>query len=221
MLSGVNWDLRIDHHCQLPTGSGFGTSGAGALSLSLALNDAMNLSLTNVEAAQVAHISEIACGTGLGTVASVFHGGMTVRVRSGAPGEGIVRIIQTPASTRVLAFSYGRLATERILENRILTQRINKCGKGLIYEFDPKNSTKSFMVLSRRFADCLGLASGRLSNAIKRLDSNGLTSSMLMLGESLFSIIPSTESLPNKRVLRQIIPSPIVSRVTTSGASLI
>ena len=221
MLSGHNWDYKISHHCQLPTGCGFGTSGAGALGLSFALNDAMNLSLSKVEAAQIAHISEIACGTGLGTVASVFLGGMTVRIRPGAPGEGKVRMIHTTPSIRVLTSSYGPLATKRVLGNKQLTSRVNKCGKGLIDDFNPRNPASSFMSLSRRFAECLGLTSSRLSNAIKRLDSNGLTSSMMMLGESLFSVMPDRESLPNREVLGRIIPSSMVSSITSSGAKLI
>ncbi|HEX4920486.1 MAG TPA: hypothetical protein VFV92_07075, partial [Candidatus Bathyarchaeia archaeon] len=221
VLSGVNWDLRIAHHCQMPTGCGFGTSGAGALSLSFALNDALNLSLSKVEAAQIAHISEIVCGTGLGTVASVFLGGMTVRVRPGAPGEGRSRVIHTTPSTRVLTFSYGPLATQRVLRSKLLRQRVNKCGKGLTEEFDPRNPASSFMSLSKKFAECLGLASVRLSKTIKELDSNGLTSSMMMLGESLFSILPDAESLPSKEFLQRTIPSAMVSSITKSGACLI
>src|SRR5690242_12798991 len=71
--------IKISHECDLPIGCGYGTSGAGALSLSLALNEAMGLSLSNTESAQIAHVSEVACKTGLGTVASALTGGLTIR----------------------------------------------------------------------------------------------------------------------------------------------
>ncbi|MHA2315103.1 MAG: GHMP family kinase ATP-binding protein, partial [Candidatus Hermodarchaeia archaeon] len=39
------FDIRVKHDVALPVGCGFGTSGAGALSLSLALNEALGLGL--------------------------------------------------------------------------------------------------------------------------------------------------------------------------------
>ena len=84
-LDGGSWQTEISHVSGVPSGLGYGTSGAGALSLSLALNEAMGLSLSMPEAAQIAHMCEVECKTGLGTVASVFSGGLTVRTAPGAP----------------------------------------------------------------------------------------------------------------------------------------
>ena len=87
-LDGRYWNVDISHASKFPMGRGYGTSGAGALGLSLALNEVMGLSLADIEAAQIAHLSEIACKTGLGTVLSAFSGGMTLRTKPGAPGVG-------------------------------------------------------------------------------------------------------------------------------------
>ena len=63
-----NHEIFVDHDISIPIGSGFGTSGAGALSLAIALNEALSLDLPQIEVAQIAHIAEVKCKTGLGTV---------------------------------------------------------------------------------------------------------------------------------------------------------
>jgi len=71
-IAGGNYKILVNHDINVPIGSGFGSSGAGALSLALALNEAFRLGLSRVEAAQVAHIAEVRCKTGLGTVIAVL-----------------------------------------------------------------------------------------------------------------------------------------------------
>src|SRR5205807_8172634 len=51
--------VNISHRGILPMGCGYGTSGAGALSLSLAVNEALGSHLSNIEAAQIAHKAEV------------------------------------------------------------------------------------------------------------------------------------------------------------------
>ena len=52
-----------------------GCSAAVALSLSIALNDALECELSKIEVAQIAHNVEIECKTGLGDVLAAYHGG--------------------------------------------------------------------------------------------------------------------------------------------------
>ncbi|MFX1562503.1 MAG: GHMP kinase, partial [Promethearchaeota archaeon] len=67
--------IEIDHEVGLPIGCGFGTSGAAALGLAFALNEALDLGLSQLKAAQIAHIVEVECKTGLGTVIAETVGG--------------------------------------------------------------------------------------------------------------------------------------------------
>ena len=71
-----------------PSVAGFGSSGGGALSLALALNEAADAGLTRVEAAQIAHVAEIECKTGLGSVFAAERGGFGILTKPGAPGIG-------------------------------------------------------------------------------------------------------------------------------------
>src|SRR5438445_12812076 len=112
-LDGRSWNTEISHQSAVQSGLGYGTSGSGALSLSLALNEAMGLSLSMPEAAQIAHLCEVECKTGLGTVASVFSGGLTVTSAPGATELAQLRKLNLPSSLRVSHASIGPIWTRR------------------------------------------------------------------------------------------------------------
>ena len=86
--------LLVTQASALPVGCGFGTSGAGALSLVLALNALCGAPLAREEAAALAHLAELEIGTGLGTVIGELSGGMEIRAAAGAPGTG--RVVSVP-----------------------------------------------------------------------------------------------------------------------------
>ncbi len=220
-LDGRQWRVDVTHTSPLPVGCGYGTSGAGALSLSLALNETMGLSLSTLEAAQIAHISEIECKTGLGTVASVFSGGLTLRTIPGAPGVGRVSKVAVPSSLMLITASFGPISTRSILGRASLKRRVNACGKGLIQRFDRRSPQKSFMILSKGFAECVGLMSQRLSRLVTRLDSTGIKSSMTMLGESVFCIAPMEVVPLVTTFLRSHGMTPYASRIAKSGAHML
>jgi len=220
-LDGRPWRVKVTHTSPFAVGNGYGTSGAGALSLSVALNETMGLSLSSIEAAQIAHTSEIECNTGLGTVASVFIGGLTLRTEPGAAGVGRVSKIAVPSSLRLVTASFGPIPTRSILGRASLKRHVNVCGKGLIERFDRRSPQKSFMILSRVFAECVGLMSQRLSRVIVGLDSMGFKSSMTMLGESVFCLAPKDVVPLVTTFLRRHGMNPHASRIASSGAHLL
>jgi pantoate kinase len=219
-LDGRSWQAEISHQSMLTSGCGYGTSGAGALSLSLALNEAMGLSLSTPEAAQIAHLCEVECRTGLGTVTSVFSGGLTVRTLPGAPGIGQVKKLSLPSSLRVVSASFGPISTRRVLADRDLKGAINSCGRLLIEEFLRDASYCNFMTLSRKFSNCVGLMSSRLRRVMNSLDSFGFKCSMMMLGESLFCILPREDVTRVEAILRSHGLTPVASTVAQMGAGL-
>jgi pantoate kinase len=220
-LDDRSWQVRISHECRLPSGHGYGTSGAGALSLSLALNDVMGQSFSMPEAAQIAHLCEIQCKTGLGTVASVFSGGLTVRTVPGAPEIGRVRKLTLPSSLRIVSGSFGPISTRRVLANHYLKKTINECGRALIERFIQDVSYSNFMSISRKFSDCVGLVSSRLRRAMNSLDSSGFSCSMMMLGEALFCLLPREDVSRVEEIFRSNEVIPATSKVARSGARLI
>jgi len=153
-----SYRIQVEHSINIPVGSGIGSSGAGALSLALALNEALELGLTKVEAAQIAHIAEINCRTGLGTVAAEFYGGLKIGIVPGAPG--ISKAVQIPNADEysVLFLHFGPISTREFLSNESMRRRVNEAGAKLLDELIDSPSPENFMVLSdspRNWASCL------------------------------------------------------------------
>ena len=213
-----HWRVRVEHQCKLPIGAGYGTSGAGATSLSLALNEAFGGRLSRISALRIAYVADVRARTGLGTVASVSAGGLAVRVKPGAPGIGNVRKIATPSGIRIVSGSFGKLSKPRILSNRRLTGRVNTCSRGLVARLLREGSASNFVSLSSKFGDCLGLASGRLRGVLDSLDQRGVVASMMMLGDGAFCIVPRKEASGVARLLRNAGMSAVISRVGRQGA---
>ena len=202
-------------------GCGYGTSGAGALSLSLALNEALGSNLTQLEAAQIAHKAEVKNRTGLGTVTSAFYGGLLLRTKPGAPGFAEFRKIDPPPTLRVVSGSFGPISTRGVLASAGLRRRINHCGKGLVSLQLSSPETGTFLKLSQRFAECLGLISPRLLETISKMQRKKLVSSMMMIGESTFTLV-QRDLVPGARaVLREAGLNPVVSPVSDRGATVL
>jgi pantoate kinase len=213
--------VTIAHRSILPMGCGYGTSGAGALSLSLALNEALGSNLTRLEAAQIAHRAEVKYRTGLGTVTSAFYGGLVIRTRPGAPGFAEVKKITPSSSLRVVSGAFGPISTAGVLSNSGLKKRINLCGRGLVPLQVKSPETNTFIALSRRFADCLGIFSLRLREAISIMQRKRITSSMMMIGESLFTVV-RRELVPEaKSTIKSAGLTPVVSKITERGARVL
>ena len=84
------FDVTVNHRVDVPIGAGFGSSAAGALTTSLALSNALDLHLTYNQLGRIAHVAEVQCKTGLGTVGPLMLGGCVLTVEPGAPGTSII-----------------------------------------------------------------------------------------------------------------------------------
>jgi pantoate kinase len=215
--------IVVEHNIEPPVGAGFGTSGAAALSLALALNNALSLNMSKTEAAQIAHVAEIECRTGLGTVIAENHGGLEIRVKPGAPGIGEITNISVPNSVVAACTYFGPLSTRRRLRDEETRRRINEIGGTLVSMLVNEPSYVNFMKLSRRFAEHVGLITARMRKILNEADKEGFVCSMPMFGESIFSLVEqdSIETLLkvfSKHNLREKI---IVSEIDHCGARLI
>jgi pantoate kinase len=204
--------IVVEHRVEIPIGAGFSSSGAGALSLALALNEALNLGLSRLEAAQVAHVAEIECRTGLGSVLACFTGGVGITVDPGAPGIGRpLRFHHRGLS--VVYLHLGPIPTPGILSDPDLRRRINELGGRLVDELHRDWSPQRFMELSRRFAEHLGLITPRLRKILERVDEEGLLCTMAMLGETLFALVEHGEA----ERLAQLLEEASGRRATVAG----
>ena len=184
-----NYNILINHEVEIPIGSGLGSSGAGALSLSLALNEVFELGLSRIEAAQIAHIAEVNCKTGLGTVIAETYGGLEIRVKPGAPGVGELMQIPLDGDYCVAYLNLGTLFTDKILIDNVLRKQINEFGEKFLHKLVLSPTPHKFMEMSRSFAERIGLLSERMKQILKETDEKGYQCSMAMFGELIFALI--------------------------------
>jgi pantoate kinase len=184
-----NFKIIVDHHVEVPVGAGFGTSGAAALSLALALSDVFGLGMSRIEAAQLAHTTEVECKTGLGTVIAETFGGVEIRVRSGAPGIGEIKHILASKDYVVACLILDSLPTKKFLTDEKTRKRINELGGKLVDKLIEEPNITNFMNFSRQFAEHVGLITENVRRILNAVDDANFVCSMPMFGESVFTLI--------------------------------
>jgi len=181
--------IEVDHTVGVPMGAGFGTSGAVALSLSLALNEAFELNLSRIKAAQVAHVAEVECKTGLGTVIAETSGGVEIRVKPGGPGVGEVKQLSGIDDTVVACLVFGPLSTREALTNPATRDLVCHWGKDLVDRLVATPDVPNFLKCSREFAEHVGLISKQVRKVLDATDKAGFVCSMPMFGDSAFTLV--------------------------------
>jgi pantoate kinase len=184
----------IEHEVDVPLGAGFGSSGAGALTLALASNEAMGIGLTEIDASRVAHVAEIECKTGLGTVFAAMEGGFGVLYEPGAPGIGRALKYEGSDELAVVYVHFGPIATRKALSDSSLRKKINMLGGKLVDEIRQDLFPEKFMGYARRFTDFVGIATPRIRRVLKDADTKGVPCTMAMFGEVAFALVDKKEA---------------------------
>ena len=212
--------LQITHTTEIPIGFGLGSSGAAALSLSYALNNSLKIGLTSVQAAQVAHCADLACKTGLGTVAALYAGGYEIRLKPGAPGKGLtLRKDLDGYVATILCIS--PLSTKAILSNRLMnTSNKNFCCSELLNRLKSMDDINGFLDASFNFASALGLTSGICNGPIKALKSEGYKCSIALFGETVFTIVRREKAKEVRSCLNKFQGTLIEATIDSLGARM-
>jgi len=222
-LSGKPHRIEIKHEAQIPIGSGFGASGGGALSLALALNKALDLGLSRTESARVAHVAEIECKTGLGTVLAELSGGFGVIAKPGGPGVGETVRFRHADDLAAVCLHIGPISTKKALSNQGLRSRINELGGRYVDELHRDQTVNMFMELSRRFAEHVGLITPRLRAVLERTDAEGIPCTMAMFGETVFSLVEGERVEKLAEIFHTAAPSKeiMVTEIDERGARVL
>jgi pantoate kinase len=179
--------VDVDHEINVPVGYGLGCSGAVALSLGLALNQALKINLTKEEVGSIAHEAEIKCQTGLGDVLASYHGGFEIRVKSGAPGKGIVKKLKT-GSVSVVIICFSPISTKKFLRERLSS--INGLGGRMVTKLEKSKNIIEFQDMSLEFAKYVDIITPKMHSVIRDLNDNGIKCGIALFGETIFSIVP-------------------------------
>jgi pantoate kinase len=207
--------IDIKHFVDVPIGYGLGTSGAAALSLSYALNKSLGIGLSKEEAAQIAHIAEIHCKTGLGTVIAEFYGGLEIRTSFGAPGIGKVTKVKIDNYTAVV-LCISPILTKQVLNN--YSNNANNLGSSMIEQLLLTKDVKSFLSMAHKFADYLGLTKGSCERPIQKLNRLGFDCSIALFGQTVFTLVKPEHVLQVASILRQFPGTLIISDIDNKGA---
>jgi len=178
--------VRVKTDMDMPFGSGFGASGAGALGCAYALNRHFDLGLTADQTASVAHAAEVVNRTGLGDVIAQNIGGLVIRLEAGAPGIGRIDRIPVPPLP-VHCLVRGPISTREVLSDQGAMSSINKSGRAALKDLLKRPTLQEFMKLSRRFTIQTGLASSWAMDVIEAVEAEGGMASMIMLGDAVYA----------------------------------
>jgi pantoate kinase len=211
--------ISVHHDVEIPIGFGLGSSGAAALSLSYALNQALDMGLSRTQAAQIAHHAEIVCNTGLGTVIAEFAGGFEMRTSAGAPGMGSVSKINLDKNYKVLVLCLAPILTKSFLTNRI--NEIDGLGGIMLSKLSASRSLDDFLKMSHRFAEMLSLTEGRCKGPIAALKTRGIESSVALFGQTVFTIVSHAKVAEVAGALREFGGTLIVCNIDMAGARVL
>ena len=218
--------ITVEHKIEVPIGMGFGTSAGGALTAGLALKEALGLPLTYNQIGKIAHIAEIQCQTGLGTVSSLtFSGGCVLVVEPGAPGIcQIDRIPITPDYMIVAGYFKTNIPKRPVFASIQKKQEINRYGKKTLEAILANPSLENFLTCCWEFSQKAGFATENTSQLVKAAKKNGaLGAAQNMIGEAVHAVVHKKNADPVAEAFKQTLPSKqvIISRIDFQGARLV
>ncbi|MBN1683052.1 GHMP kinase [Candidatus Bathyarchaeota archaeon] len=216
-------NIIIKHTVETPLGSGFGSSGGGALTLSLALNETLETGLSLIDAARIAHIAEIECKTGLGTVFAALFAGFGILYRPGGPGIGEAVKYKKSEDLRLVYLHFGPIETKLALSDPLIRKKINDLGGRFVDQIYTDHNPKLFMELARQFTDHVGMVTPNLRRVFKVADKAKIPVAMAMFGEVAFSLIEKKEAARVARIFEESSPGyeAIIVGIDNEGARLI
>ena len=216
--------VKIMHKLQIPIGSGFGTSAAGALSCALALSHSLGLNLTYNKLASVAHVADVVCQTGLGTVEGLTVGGLVLIVKSGTIGIGLVDRILIQPNLKIIAGSFNPIDKRTILMFPETRSLINELGRETMTQILIEPTLVNFLKSCKDFTLRSGLASTRVKSLILAAEMAGaIGATQNMVGEAVHAVTTLTNLDRVYDAFRSCLPKKniIISDIDFQGARLL
>lgn len=220
-----NYAVTVAHKIDVPIGMGFGTSAGGALTTALALKEALDLPLTYNQIGKIAHVAEIQCQTGLGTVSSLAVGGGCILVTEpGAPGIcQIDRIPINPDYVMVAGF-YETKISKALLSSPEKKETINKYGRTTLEKILDEPSVENFLACCWEFAQKVGFASKNVCDLVQLAQKAGAVgATQNMIGEAVHALVLEENAVSVAEAFKQVLPKNqvIISKIDFQGARLV
>ncbi len=218
--------VTVEHKIEVPIGMGFGTSAGGALTTGLAFREAIGLPLTYNQIGKIAHVAEIQCLTGFGTVSSLaFSGGCVLVVEPGAPG--ICQIDRIPISPKymvVVGFFKSKISKDSVLSSEKKKDEINNYGKNTLKAILAEPTLENFLECCWNFSQKAGFATEEICRLVESAKKAGAVgAAQNMLGEAIHAVVHEENVDSVAEAFKQTLPPQqvIVSKIDFQGARLI
>ena len=226
LLSKLNksYVVIVDHKVEVPIGAGFGTSAGGALTAALALKEALDLPLTYNQIGKIAHVAEVQCKTGLGTVGPLMLGGCVLTLEPGAPGISVIDRLPLSPDYVIVAGVFGSTPTKQVLLSAEKRLEVNRYGRKTLESILDEPSVENFLARCLEFAEKTGFMTPSLRQLVKLAEKAGAVgSAQNMVGQAVHSLVLEENANQVAEAFKQVLPPEkvIVSKVDFQGARLV
>jgi pantoate kinase len=222
--AGKFCDVAVSHKVNVPIGAGFGSSAAGALTAALALSKALDLPLTYNQIGRIAHVAEVQCKTGLGTVGPLMLGGCILTVEPGAPGISIIDRIPLSDDYVVVAGVFGAKPTKQVLTSAEKRREVNRWGKKTLEAILAEPSVENFMACCLEFAEKAGFMTPRVRQLVKLAEKAGAVgAAQNMVGEAVHALALEENARNIAEAFKQVLPNEkiLAAKIDFQGARLV
>lgn len=211
-IVGKKHDIKVKHVTRVPIGYGLGVSGAGALSLSIALNEALKTGLAKSEVLEISKQAEIEAGTGLGDVVAEQFPGILV----GLPPFPSMCGETIPSKKKfVVCGFFGPIKTKSVITNPVFKENINSAGDYCMKKVLEKKTAQRFVWLSRFFTLSSTLATKEVLRVMERIPGTAQS----MLGNTTFTLTDKPQEV--KERLAKYCDNIRVTKIASKGAHLL
>jgi pantoate kinase len=226
LLSKVSgtYNVVVKHRVDIPIGAGFGSSAAGALTTALALSKALGLNLTYNQIGRLAHVAEVKCKTGLGTVGPLMLGGCILTIEPGAPGIAIIDRIPISTDYVIVAGVFGSIPTKEVLASPEKRLAVNKWGKKTLEKILSEPSLENFLACCCDFAEKTGFMTERVRTLMRLAEGAGaIGAAQNMVGEAVHALTTLENAENVVQAFKRVLPQEkiLVAHVDIQGARLI
>jgi len=218
------YTVVVKHDVEVPIGAGFGSSAAGALTTALTLSKALGLKLTYNQIGRIAHVAEVKCKTGLGTVGPLMLGGCIITVEPGAPGIAIIDRIPISTDYVIVAGVFGPIPTREVLSSPEKRLAVNKWGRKTLENILSEPSLENFLACCRDFAEKTGFMTERVRKLIRLAEkADAIGAAQNMVGEAVHALTTLENAENVVQAFKQVLPQQkiLVAQVDIQGARLI
>ena len=219
-----SFDVVVNHKIEVPVGAGFGSSAAGALTVGLALSKALDLPLTFNQIGRMAHVAEVQCKTGLGTVGPLMLGGCAITVEPGAPGISVIDRIPLSDDYVIVAGVFGATPTKQVLGSAEKRREVNRYGRRTLEAILAEPSVENFMACCLDFAEKAGFMTARVRRLVKLAEKAGAVGvAQNMVGEAVHALVPEENRGKIAEAFKQVLPNEkiLTAKIDFQGARLV